>query len=143
MRGFSRVGIGCAIVAAICGVGITAISVTTIDAGRENWEFDKYACLLRSNRNFALASTQYKALADASNCGYFAKYDTYSSLSWVRVGDAIERNGYLLERVTDSEITSRRLNAALIGLGVTLAFCAVVFGFFRGLGWVVAGFVRD
>jgi hypothetical protein len=33
--------------------------------------------------------------------------------------------------------------SALIGLGVTGAACLAVFGFFAGLGWVVAGFTRD
>jgi hypothetical protein len=33
--------------------------------------------------------------------------------------------------------------SAVMGLGVTAAACLAVFGFFAGLGWVVAEFARD
>jgi hypothetical protein len=38
--------------------------------------------------------------------------------------------------------TSAMLTIA-IGLGITSTACLAVFGFFSGLGWVIAGFARD
>jgi hypothetical protein len=33
--------------------------------------------------------------------------------------------------------------SAAIGLGVTLLLAFAAYGFFRGLGWIIAGFARD
>ena len=32
---------------------------------------------------------------------------------------------------------------ACVGLGITALAALAVFGFFRGLGWIIAGFARD
>jgi hypothetical protein len=45
--------------------------------------------------------------------------------------------------VADPPLVSTVLPTALIGGGITISACLLIIGFFRGLGWVVAGFARD
>jgi hypothetical protein len=46
------------------------------------------------------------------------------------------------ERINDEAFKTVR-STVLIGMGITGAACLAVFGFFGGLGWVIAGFARD
>jgi hypothetical protein len=143
IRGFSRIGIGLAIISAITGVAVTG-GIVVGNYNRANDEFDKYACLLRWNANAAVSGARYKALTEsAANCGYFPSYGAYNSLSWIRINDAIEQNGFIVERVTDFERLRAEANTTIAGLGITGATSLVIFGFFRGLGWIIAGFARD
>jgi hypothetical protein len=118
---------------------------TAIDASsRVNQEFNKYACLLTWNGNAPVSGARYKELAErARHCAFFSSYDTYNSLSWIRVGDEINQNGYLLRRVTDDERIKDLIGKVAIGALITATVSLVVFGIFRGIGWIVAGFARD
>jgi hypothetical protein len=143
IRGFSRIGIGIAVVVAIIGVIATAV-VALQNHNSANYEFDKYACLLTANANVAVSGDRYKSLTEnAGHCGYFSSYGTYNSLGWIKIGDAIEQNGHLVQRVTDAELVKLDVLTALAGLGITGAISLVIFGFFRGLGWILAGFASD
>jgi hypothetical protein len=89
LRGFSRLGIGCAVLIAMIGVAVTATIV-----------IDDY------NR-------------------------------WI--GGSSPPAGF----VPDPPPVSTFLPTVLIGGGITITACLLIIGFFRGLGWVVAGFARD
>jgi hypothetical protein len=89
LRGFSRLGIGCAVLIAIIGVVVTATVV-----------MDDY------NR-------------------------------WV--GGSGPPAGVVLGPPSISTFVP----TVLIGGGITITACLLIIGFFRGLGWVVAGFARD
>jgi hypothetical protein len=89
LRGFSRLGIGCAVLIAMIGAAVTATIV-----------MDDY------NR-------------------------------WV--GGSSPPAGF----VPESPPISTFVPTVLIGGGITIAACLLIIGFFRGLGWVVAGFVGD
>jgi hypothetical protein len=89
LRGFSRLGIGCAVIFAMIGVVVTATVV-----------MDDY------NR-------------------------------WV--GGSAPPAGV----VPGLPPISTFVPTLLIGGGITITSCLLIFGFFRGLGWVVAGFARD
>ena len=89
LRGFSRLGIGCAVLIAMIGVAVTATVVM----------------------------------------------DDYSR--WV--GGASPPAGFALDRPPISTFVP----TVLIGGGITIAACLLIIGFFRGVGWVAAGFARD
>jgi hypothetical protein len=89
LRGFSRLGIGCAVLIAVIGVAVTAIIV-----------MDDYS----------------RWVAGSSPPGGFA---------------------------LNPPPISTFVPTVLIGGGITITACLLIMGFFRGLGWVVAGFARD
>lgn len=89
LRGFSRLGIGCAVLIAMIGVAVTATVVI----------------------------------------------DDYSR--WV--GGSAPPAGFVLGPPPISTFVP----TVLIGGGITITACLLIIGFFRGLGWVVAGFARD
>jgi hypothetical protein len=89
LRGFSRLGIGCAVLIAMIGVVVTATVVM----------------------------------------------DDYSR--WV--GGSAPPAGIVLGPPPISTL----VRTVLIGGGITITACLLIIGFFRGLGWVVAGFARD
>jgi hypothetical protein len=89
LRGFSRLGIGCAVLIAMIGVAVTATVVM----------------------------------------------DDYSR--WV-AGSASPTGV-----VVGPPPISTFVPTVLIGGGITITACLLIIGFFRGLGWVVAGFARD
>jgi hypothetical protein len=89
LHGFSRLGIGCAILIAMIGVAVTATVVI----------------------------------------------DDYSR--WV--GGSSPPAGLVL----DPPPISTFVPTVLIGGGITITACLLIVGFFRGLGWVIAGFARD
>jgi hypothetical protein len=86
LRGFSRLGIGCAVLIAMIGVAVTATIV--ID------DYNRWA-------------------------------------------------GGSSPPAPDAPATSTFVPTVLIGGGITITACLLIIGFFRGLGWVVAGFARD
>jgi len=87
LRGFSRLGVGCAVVIAMIGVAVTATIV-----------IDDY------NR-------------------------------WV--AGSSPSAGFVAPPI------STFVPTVLVGAGSTITACLLIVGFFRGLGWVVAGFIRD
>jgi hypothetical protein len=89
LRGFSRLGIGCAVLVAMIGVVVTATIVI----------------------------------------------DDYNQ--WA--GGSSPPAGF----VPDAPAISTFVPTVLIGGGITITACLLMIGFFRGLGWVVAGFARD
>jgi hypothetical protein len=89
LRGFSRLGIGCAVLIAMIGVAVTATIVVD--------DYNRWA------------------------------------------GGSSSPAGFVLEPPPLSTFVP----TALIGGGITIAACLLIIGFFRGLGWVVAGFAGD
>lgn len=89
LRGFSRLGIGCAVLIAMIGVAVTATVV-----------IDDYG-------------------------------------QWV--GGSSPPAGF----APDPPSISTFVPTVLIGGGITITACLLIIGFFRGLGWIVAGFAGD
>ncbi|HEY2526700.1 MAG TPA: hypothetical protein VGJ20_01940 [Xanthobacteraceae bacterium] len=157
IRGFSRVGIGIAFV-----ITLFCFFSAWNKYNAADYDFNRYACLLRKAGS-PLYGAQFKQAAMThSKCGLFFDFAKYDSISWSST-DA---------RFTDEQIFGPRpiycdnskddqsslyvngecLAAATIGqrikdfseiVGTTLMISLVVFGFFRGLGWMLAGFARD
>jgi hypothetical protein len=69
--------------------------------------------------------------------------DVLSQPAHIPASRALANDIELAPRERDEAAFHIATTSALIGLGITAAACLAVFGFFRGLGWVIAGFARD
>jgi hypothetical protein len=101
MRGFSRIGIGAAVLIAVTGLAITV----------------------------GVAVSSYKS-ANSEVKPWYLTPDYEEGIRRV-----------IAER--SHQARNAAMRSALIGLGITGATSLAIFGFFRSLGSVVAGFARD
>jgi hypothetical protein len=143
IRGFSRVGLVLACIAAVGILAIGAIIITTEVSQPRDYEYNKRACLLAENANRRLEGAEFKAKADASQCGYFSPYATYRSLQWQEYGRSINENGFLLVRTSDEEIRARVQQAITWTVALAGAAFAVTFLLCWLMGWIFAGFAKS
>jgi hypothetical protein len=140
-RGFSRLGIGAAILVALAGVVVTGI-VAVDQYGR--WKSDPEA----GNpppQGFAI---DHRLLSDVDVGLIPLPFDQKKSGNF-KVGDVWWHH----DPTTGNWLLSMWENlpspvaiaakAAGMGLGITALAALAAFGFFRGLGWIIAGFGRD
>jgi hypothetical protein len=155
VRGFSRIGIGCAILAGLCGVAVTVI--LAVEDARRVPGFDPsqpYEVVSDDGppKGFMVDPTKGPlAATDPLLIEYLTSTPSPSPVvnrfvpgeASRKFDEAVLKFDDLVpkaERVSDEW---RIVCPILVGLGLTLAVCLVVFGFFRGLGWVLAGFARS
>jgi hypothetical protein len=138
MRGFSRFGLVLGAIAALVVVGIGAVVVTDTYR-RDDFQYEKRACLLAENGNRPMHDAEFKSKAVASRCGDFSPEATYRSLEWHEFGRSINENGFFYLKTSDAE---RGLIARTqIGLTMAIAAGALVLTYLMSwlVGWI---FVR-
>jgi hypothetical protein len=138
----SRVGLFLGLIAAIATIGIGSIAVS--EAYRHvDYEYEKLACLLSENGNQKMMGDQFKAMADASRCGLFPSYETYSSLHWQVFGQSVNKNGFPYVRTTEQEKQHNAIVAVAWTIGAASAAFAMVFLICWTMGWIFAGFSKS
>jgi hypothetical protein len=141
VRGFSRIGLVLGgLTALVCAAIGCFISIT--EYNRVDYDFQRFACLLRENGNQRLVGTVFKGRADSSRCGYFSSFDNYNSVEWATVGERIVRNGELLIATPHSARVEMAAVIILWTIAMAVASFAAVFTVLWLVGWVFAGFSR-
>jgi hypothetical protein len=154
MRGFSRIGVGAAALTAVLGLAIT-VSVAFNDyksatqwPGTPVGNFDPAAYGAKPfDPDEFLAQTAPEVVKRPPKTGMFDDLIPPPKgrlLSDAEVGLAPQHSGpfgWFLN--LNAEAFSSAALTVAIGLGITGAACLAVFGFFSGLGWIIAGFARD
>jgi hypothetical protein len=120
IRGFSRLGAGAALLVTLCGMGVTAVIVS-----------DQHA-----RGHFSVTGIDKVSV-------YFPTGTPESVVHDVMLYRAGYPGPLSPAASAAFSLIPPDIKAAVIGLGVTALLALVAFGFFRGLGWVVAGFARD
>jgi hypothetical protein len=120
IRGFSRLGVGAAILVMLCGAGLTAMVVS-----------DQYA-----------QSKGKGHISVAGPGGVTVKFPTGTDWPTIYKVLGSQASVQSAEYPTVSP-TDEATRIAVIGLGITAAMALAAWGFFRGVGWMLAGFARD
>jgi hypothetical protein len=119
IRGFSRLGVGAALLVALCGAAFT----------------------------YMLASDQFErgiSVTGPDNVTVYFKNGTDASV----INEAMSRRfGVPGDLSPAASSAGSRLSPAVktasIGIGITAALAFVTWALFRGVGWMLAGFARD
>ena len=118
IRGFSRLGIGAAVLTAIYGSVLTGVA--TLSEYTDN----SPGILIYDSATHQVSKTR------PSGANIYAQID----------GPPPSGLNELVRHRTPALYAAK---AAGVGLGITVLAALAVFGFFRGLGWITVGFARD
>jgi hypothetical protein len=141
MRGFSRIGVGAAAITAVLGLTATA-----------NLAINDYWPGNRVQTDPVAWGAFPEVNPSKSNIPPFDPSKPYEIATKNSPNPLISSTPNPASKPFDPDeyLAFKRIEALksaaltiLIGLGITGAACLAVFGFFSGLGWVIAGFARD
>lgn len=132
-RGFTRIGIGAAVVTILVGVPVTVMSARNA-ANNEIERYQQAQCLMKKlDAGTAIKNEYDKETVDVNRTGC-PGYSFYSP----RVVEIYA--AALRPRPNSTGIISENTTS---GLFFTASIAAALFFLFGGIGWIVAGFTRD
>jgi hypothetical protein len=125
IRGFSRLGIGGALLVTLCGAALTAVAAS-----------DRYARTKATGH-----------LLVAGPGGVIVKFPTETDWPTIYrvMGDQFGGSSFSVQSIEPPEAPPNveAAKTAAIGLGITAFLAFATWGLFRGVGWMLAGFARD
>lgn len=146
--GFCRLGIGVAVMVAIGGSGVT--TTVAISQYRDQWYLDSSLVYDPTvDELLKPADGRMVPVTDADwNAAFAVRNLPPGFVLDVRDPSKFPAEWTIVRHRSDyyQFINSRAFAAGqtfAIGLGITAAISLAVFGFFRGMGWVISGFAQD